>query len=96
MSSFDRLSHFKSIFDNFLHRPNFLKIHKNDILGPDQGKLTIYGSNFQQVNLTTNGGVSPTVIGINKSCKRCQITLLRLVNNMAASVHKKTVGENGF
>ena len=26
MSSFDRLSHFQSIFDNFLHRPYFLKI----------------------------------------------------------------------
>ena len=31
-----------------------------DILGPDQGKITIYGSDFQQVNLTPNGGVSPT------------------------------------
>ena len=35
-----------------------------DILGPDRGKMTIYGSDFQQVNLTPNGGVSPTV----KSC----------------------------
>ena len=60
MSSFDRLSYFKSIFDNFLHRPNFLKIPKIDVLGPDQGKITIYGSNFQQVNLTPNGGVSST------------------------------------
>ena len=33
-----------------------------DILGPDRGKTTIYGSDFQQVNLTLNGGVSPTVI----------------------------------
>ena len=32
-----------------------------DILGPDRGKITIYGSDFQQVNLTPNGGVSPTV-----------------------------------
>ena len=32
-----------------------------DILGPDLGKMTIYGSDFQQVNLTPNGGVSPTV-----------------------------------
>ena len=31
-----------------------------DILDPDQGKMTIYGSDFQQVNLTSNGGVSPT------------------------------------
>ena len=60
MSSFDRLSHFKSIFDNFLHRPNFPKI---DVLGPDQGKITIFGSNFQQVNLTPNGGISSTAIG---------------------------------
>ena len=51
MSSFDRLSYFKSIFDNFLHRPNFLKIPKIDVLGPDQGKITIYGH---------NGGVSST------------------------------------
>ena len=34
-----------------------------DILGPDRGKMTIYGSDFQQVNLTPNGGVSPTGIG---------------------------------
>ena len=61
MSSFDRLSHFKSLFDNFLHMPNFLKIPKTDILGPDQGNTTIYGSNFQHVNLTPNGGVSSTV-----------------------------------
>ena len=32
-----------------------------DILGPDRGKMTIYGSDFQQVNLNPNGGVSPTV-----------------------------------
>ena len=32
-----------------------------DILGPDRGKMTIYGSDFRQVNLTPNGGVSPTV-----------------------------------
>ena len=57
MSSFDRLSHFKSIFDNFLHRPKFLKI---DVFGPDRGNITIYGSNFQQVNLTPNGGLSST------------------------------------
>ena len=31
-----------------------------DILGPDRGKMTIYGSDFQQVNLTPNGGISPT------------------------------------
>ena len=31
-----------------------------DILGPDRGKMTIYGSDFQQVKLTPNGGVSPT------------------------------------
>ena len=31
-----------------------------DILGPDRGKITIYGSDFQQVNMTPNGGVSPT------------------------------------
>ena len=55
MSSFDRLSHFKSIFDNFLHRPNFLKYPKIDVLGPDRGNITIYGSNFQQVNLTGTG-----------------------------------------
>ena len=62
MSSFDRMSHFKSIFNNFLHRPNFLKKHtpKIDVYGPDRGKITIYGSNFQQVNLTPNGGVSST------------------------------------
>ena len=61
MSSFDRLSHFQSIFDNVLHRPYFLKKYAYmDILGPDRGKMTIYGSNFQQVNLTPNGGVSPT------------------------------------
>ena len=60
MSSFDRLS-FKSIFDNFLHRTNFLKKYpKIDVLGPDRGKITIYGSNFQQVKLTPNGGVSST------------------------------------
>ena len=35
-----------------------------DILGPDRGKMTIhvYESDFQQVNLTPNGGVSPTVL----------------------------------
>ena len=56
MSSFDRLSHFKSIFDTVLHRPNFLKKYpKIEVLGPDRGKITIYGSNFQQVNLTPNG-----------------------------------------
>ena len=60
MSSFDRLSHLNSIFDNFLHRPNFLKIPKKDVLGPDRGKITIYGSYFQQVNLIPNGGVSST------------------------------------
>ena len=61
MSSFDRLSHFKRIFDNFLHRPNFLtKYPKIDVLGPDGGKITIYGSNFQKVNLTPNRGVSST------------------------------------
>ena len=32
-----------------------------EILGPDRGKMTIYGSDFQQVNLTPNAGVSPTV-----------------------------------
>ena len=31
-----------------------------DILGPDRGKMTIYGSDFQQENLTPNRGVSPT------------------------------------
>ena len=56
MSSFDRLSHFKSIFDNFLHRPIFLKIPKTY-----RGKITIYACNFQQVNLTPNGGVSSAV-----------------------------------
>ena len=35
-----------------------------DILGPDRGKMTINGSDFQQVNLTPNGGVSPTVVYI--------------------------------
>ena len=60
MSSFDRLSHFQSIFDHFLHRPYFLKIPIYGHLGPDRGKMTIYGSDFQQVNLTPNGGVSPT------------------------------------
>ena len=34
-----------------------------DVLGPDRDQLTIYGSNFQQVNLTPNGGVSSTVHG---------------------------------
>ena len=29
-------------------------------LPADRGKITLYGSNFQQVNLTPNGGVSPT------------------------------------
>ena len=38
-----------------------------DILGPDRGKITIYGSDFQQVNLTPNGGVSPTVYRTNWS-----------------------------
>ena len=61
MSGFDRLSHFKSIFGNFLHRPKFLNISKIDVLVPDLGKITIYGSNFQQVNLTPNGGVSSSV-----------------------------------
>ena len=61
MSSFDRLSHLKSIFDNCLHRPNFLKKYpKIDVLGSDWGKIIIYGSNFQQVNLIPNGGVSST------------------------------------
>ena len=60
MSSFDRLSHFRSIFDNFLHMPNCLKIPKNRRFRPRSGKITIYGSNFQQVNLTPNGGVSST------------------------------------
>ena len=32
-----------------------------DILDPDRGKMTIYGSDFQQVNLTPNEGASPTV-----------------------------------
>ena len=32
-----------------------------DILGPDRGKMVKYGSDFQQVNLTPNGRVSPTV-----------------------------------
>ena len=65
MSSFDRLSPFKSIFDNFLHRPNFLKKYpKLDVLGSNRGKITIYGSNFQQVNLTPNGGVSSTDLGL--------------------------------
>ena len=36
-----------------------------DILGPGRGKMTIYGSDFQQENLTPNGGVSPTV---NNTC----------------------------
>ena len=31
-----------------------------DILGPVRGKMTIYESEFQQVNLTPNGGISPT------------------------------------
>ena len=31
------------------------------IIGIDRGKMTIYGSDFQQVNLTPHGGVSPTV-----------------------------------
>ena len=60
MFSFDRPSHFKSIFDNLLHRLNFPKLPKIDVLGPDRGKITIYGSNFQQVNLTPNGGISST------------------------------------
>ena len=38
-----------------------------DILGPDRGKMTIYGSDFQQVNLTPNGAVSPTVIEATSS-----------------------------
>ena len=69
MSSFDRLSHFKRIFDNFLHRPNFVKIA---ILPPDWGKITIYGSNFQQVNLTPNGGVSPTGVYVVSKKKKKQ------------------------
>ena len=62
MSSFDRLSHFQSIFDNFLHRPYFLKLPIYGHFRPIKcrGKMTIYGSDFQQVNLTPNGGVSPT------------------------------------
>ena len=62
MSSFDRLSHFKGIFDNFCTGPIFKKYPKIYVLGPDRGKITIYkyGSNFQQVNLTPNGGVSST------------------------------------
>ena len=72
MSSFDRLSHFKSIFDNFLHRHNFLKKYpKIDISGPDRGKITIYGSNFQQVNLTPNGGVSSMLINIYMLISLC-------------------------
>ena len=75
MSSFDRLSHFKSIFDNFLHRLNFLKKYpKIDILGLD--KITIYGSNFQQVNLTPNGGVSSTG-KVKLSNKPCALRLLK-------------------
>ena len=35
---------------------------KIDVLGPDRGKINIYECNFQQVNLTPNGGVSSTVI----------------------------------
>ena len=61
MSSFDILPHFKSIFVSFLFRPNFLKkIPKIDVLGPDRGKMALYGINFQQINFTPNGGVSPT------------------------------------
>ena len=44
----------------FCTGPIFKKYRYMDILGPDRGKMTIYGSNFQQVNLTPNGGVSPT------------------------------------
>ena len=58
MSPFDKLSHFKSIFNNFLHRPNFLKKYpKIAILRPNRGKISIYGNDFQQVNVTPNGGV---------------------------------------
>ena len=38
----------------------FKKYPKIAILPPDRGKITIYGSDFQQLNLTPNGGVSPT------------------------------------
>ena len=43
-----------------------------DILAPDRGKMTIYGSDFQQVNLTPNGGVSPT--GKTANCSFTGIT----------------------
>ena len=63
MSSVSRLFHFYRIINNLLHRLNFQKIpQKIAILPPDRGKITIYGSDFQQVNLTPNGGVSPTVV----------------------------------
>ena len=62
MSSVSRLFHFRRIIHNLLHRLNFLKIPQNSHFTPDRGKITIYRSNFQQVNLTPNGGVSPTVL----------------------------------
>ena len=43
-----------------------------DILDLDRAKMTIYGSDFQQVNLTPNGGVSPTV-GDDSKQYRCYI-----------------------
>ena len=62
MSSFDRLSHFKSIFGNFFAQAQLSKNTPNiDVLVSDQDKITIYGSNFQQVNLTPYGGESSTV-----------------------------------
>ena len=51
---------FKVYLITFCTGPIFKKYLYMDILGPDRGKMTIYGSDFQQVNLTPNGGVSPT------------------------------------
>ena len=67
MSSFYRLSHFESIFDNFFAQAQFSKnTPKIDVLGPVRGKITIYESNFQQVNLTPNGRISSTVYSVEE------------------------------
>ena len=84
MSSFDRLSHFQNIFDNFLHRPYIKKKPYMDILGPDRGKMTIYGSDFQQVDLTPNGGVSPT-----DNIQKKEISNFKMIVHL--SVLKKTI-----
>ena len=59
-----------------------------DILGPDRGKMTIYGSDFQQVNLTPNRGVSPTDKGPLLCC------ILAEIRTQPSLIHVLNTGKN--